>query len=169
MSGAWIRGALAAAFVLVAAVALLAVRDNERVLAEGRIVLAELAPVDPRSLMQGDYMALRYAVDAELMASLPRTPAPPPDYAHLAVDAAGRARFAGTGERLPSAPDQVAMRIRRRDGGYSIGPNGFFFQEGSAERFAGARWGEFRVDAAGKALLTYLRDEQLQRLGEIRR
>jgi len=169
MSGAWIRGALAAAFLLVTAVASMAVRDNERVLAEGRIVLAELAPVDPRSLMQGDYMALRYAVDAELMASLPRTPAPPPDYAHLVVDEAGRAAFAGTGDETPSAPNQVAMKIRSRDGGYSIGPNAFFFQEGTADVFAGARWGEFRVDPAGKALLTHLRDENLQRLGEIRR
>jgi uncharacterized membrane-anchored protein len=169
MGSALIRGALGAAFALVTVVTLLAVRDNERVLTDGRVVLAELAPVDPRSLMQGDYMALRYAVDNELAASLPGDEAPPPAYAQLELDEAGRAHFAGTGDRLPAAAQQVAMKLRRRDGGYSIGPNAFFFQEGTAAAFAGARWGEFRVDAGGKALLTHLRDEQLQRLGEIRR
>ena len=28
--------------------------SNERILADGRVVLLELAPIDPRSLMQGD-------------------------------------------------------------------------------------------------------------------
>ena len=36
--------------------------SNERILSGGQTVLLELAPVDPRSLMQGDYMALNYAL-----------------------------------------------------------------------------------------------------------
>jgi uncharacterized membrane-anchored protein len=36
--------------------------QRERILSDGRVVLLELQPVDPRSLMQGDYMALRFAV-----------------------------------------------------------------------------------------------------------
>src|SRR5438105_15478185 len=36
--------------------------QKEDLLAHGRIVLLELAPVDPRSLMQGDYMALRFRI-----------------------------------------------------------------------------------------------------------
>ncbi len=41
--------------------------QKERLLAKGEVVLLPLAPLDPRSLMQGDYMRLRYqlAVDAE--------------------------------------------------------------------------------------------------------
>lgn len=35
--------------------------QRERILSDGRVVLLELEPVDPRSLMQGDYMALRFA------------------------------------------------------------------------------------------------------------
>ncbi|MFX7329222.1 GDYXXLXY domain-containing protein, partial [Acinetobacter baumannii] len=34
--------------------------QKEMLLKEGQLVLLPLAPVDPRSLMQGDYMALRY-------------------------------------------------------------------------------------------------------------
>lgn len=36
--------------------------DKEKHLAEGQVVYLELAPVDPRSLMQGDYMALNFRV-----------------------------------------------------------------------------------------------------------
>ncbi|MFZ2755004.1 MAG: GDYXXLXY domain-containing protein [Lysobacteraceae bacterium] len=36
--------------------------QRERILSDGRVLLLELQPVDPRSLMQGDYMALRFAV-----------------------------------------------------------------------------------------------------------
>ncbi len=35
---------------------------NESVLNDGEIVLLKLRPVDPRSLMQGDYMALRFSL-----------------------------------------------------------------------------------------------------------
>lgn len=167
---AWaIRGALIAALALAVGAPLFAVRDFEQTLASGRVVLAELAPVDPRSLMQGDYMALRFALDNEL----PRHPAGSsdarrvPSYAHIAVDTQGRATLAGLGDSAPADDAGLLhMRIRTRDGLSSIGPNAFFFEEGSAQRFEAARWGEFRVGANGKALLTHLRDERLERIGE---
>jgi uncharacterized membrane-anchored protein len=63
MTGAGWRGAVA---LLTAVAALTAVNFSiaakERLLAHGRIVVLELAPVDPRSLMQGDYMQLNYRV-----------------------------------------------------------------------------------------------------------
>ena len=59
------------AVILITGFALLAlvnlsIYKREALLARGRIVLLELAPVDPRSLMQGDYMALRFRVGSEL-------------------------------------------------------------------------------------------------------
>lgn len=162
------KAVLLAAFLLVVAAALLAIRGHERTLAEGSVVLVELAPVDPRSLMQGDYMALRFAIDDEL----PRRPDeaggrtdPPPIFAYLALDGDGRASLAGLGDSLtPPVAGLVTIRIRWRGGRPSIGPNAYFFQEGTAERFAAARWGEFRVGSKGSALLTQLRDAKLERL-----
>jgi uncharacterized membrane-anchored protein len=169
MNRSMLRAVLVAAFMLVALAALLAVRGHERTLAEGRVVLAELAPVDPRSLMQGDYMALRFAIDEELrLRAVDSAAMPLPRYAVLLLDAAGRATLAELSDVLPApATDHVAVRIRHRDGGLSIGPNAFFFQEGAAERFGAARWGEFRVAPDGKALLTHLRDAEFNRLGDI--
>ena len=39
---------------------------KEELLSNGQLVLLELAPVDPRSLMQGDYMRLRYAISGNI-------------------------------------------------------------------------------------------------------
>ena len=39
--------------------------QREQLLGSGRVVILELAPVDPRSLMQGDYMALTFAAGAD--------------------------------------------------------------------------------------------------------
>ena len=36
--------------------------QKEKLLTDGQLVLLELAPVDPRSLMQGDYMRLNYDI-----------------------------------------------------------------------------------------------------------
>ena len=167
-TGVGLRLAIVGALVLVCGLALQAIRDKEAILAQGRVLRLELAPVDPRSLMQGDYMALRFAIDNAL-------PAPhalggaPPRFAVVELDAQGRASLAGLAQHGVVEPGQVAMRIRRRDGGFSVGPNAFFFQEGTAADFEAARWGEFRVAPDGTALLTHLLDGELQRLGASRR
>ena len=38
--------------------------QKEQTLKDGQLVLLPLAPVDPRSLMQGDYMSLNYEVNS---------------------------------------------------------------------------------------------------------
>ncbi|MDR2129340.1 MAG: GDYXXLXY domain-containing protein, partial [Burkholderiaceae bacterium] len=164
------KAALAGAYVLIAGAAAWSVAGFERTLAAGQVVLVELAPVDPRSLMQGDYMALRFEVDRHLREKIGgsmrqwRDPAPPPAYAYLALDAQRRATLAGVGDRLPAPAGQVAMRIRVRHNSPSVGPNAFFFQEGTASAYEGAKWGEFRVAPNGKALLTHLRDGALAQI-----
>ena len=159
------RVGILAAWLLICVIVIHAVIGFERTLRDGQWVLLELAPVDPRSLMQGDYMALRFAVDAQL----PRGEQPLPVYAYLHIGAGGRAVLAGTGSQLATEPGVVSMRIRRGSAGASLGPNAFFFQEGTATVYEQARWGGFRVAADGTALLAALYDEELQLLGSNRR
>jgi len=40
--------------------------QTEHFLKDGKSVYLKLAPVDPRSLMQGDYMAFRYDIENSL-------------------------------------------------------------------------------------------------------
>ena len=149
------------------------IAGKERHLREGRIVYLELAPRDPRSLMQGDYMALNYKMANQLQSALPTNKAKGRE---TEIDAAdGRlvarldeksvAHFVRIENEKPLAPDEVLLRYRIRGGNVKFASNAFFFQEGKANLYAPARYGEFRVMRDGEILLTDLNDETLRRLG----
>ncbi|MCI0507948.1 MAG: GDYXXLXY domain-containing protein, partial [Gammaproteobacteria bacterium] len=56
-------------FGVLAVVLLLAnyfIISKEQVLANGKVMLLDLAPRDPRSILQGDYMVLRYRMAADI-------------------------------------------------------------------------------------------------------
>ena len=150
------------ALVLLAGLVALALVDwtiaaRERLVTEGRVVLLELAPVDPRSLMQGDYMALRFRI-ADV---LTRDGAVPADgRLVVAVGPGDVATFRRLDDDSPLAPDEARLRYRIRDDTVKLATNAFFFGEGEGARYTGARYGEFRVAPDGDALLTGLRDRE---------
>ena len=132
---------------------------KERLRSNGQVVYLELAPVDPRSLMQGDYMALNFKLAREIKAE-PGGPL----VAILKLDQRRVGEFARfyTGGEL--SPDEVRFRFRIRNDSVWLGTNAFFFHEGEAERYRGARFGEFRVNEDGDAMLVDLRDKDLQKM-----
>jgi uncharacterized membrane-anchored protein len=136
----------------------------ERLRSGGRVVLLELAPVDPRSLMQGDYMALRFAVEDE---AFRRGPAKELRDGKIVVrlDPRGIGKFVRRDDGQPLATGEIPLRYRVREGRVRFATNGYFFQEGHAELYAHARYGEFRVSSSGELLLTCVRGEDLARLG----
>lgn len=159
------RGALVVGGLLLAlGVSNAAIVGKERLVAEGTTVLLELAPVDPRSLIQGDYMRLDYALTREMADSQrvwPRT-----GQIVVRLDGAGVARFvrrhtAGT----PLGPREQLLTYRRRRGGIRVGSDAFHFQEGHAARYQGARYGELRVDRSGASVLVGLRDSSRKVVG----
>ena len=87
------------------------VSKKERLLASGDTVLLELAPVDPRSLMQGDYMRLDYAIARQWRqdASWPRDGA-----VVVVLDESGVAQFQrrDQGESLAAGERRLTYRIR---------------------------------------------------------
>jgi uncharacterized membrane-anchored protein len=132
--------------------------DKERVIRGGETIYLELAPVDPRSLMQGDYMALRFRLAEEIERWREDEERERLRTAPLRVDARGVATLATAG-----GPTEIAFRIRR--GAVWLGTNAYFFAEGTADRYAGARYGEFRIDrSSGEAVLVGLRDADLNPL-----
>jgi uncharacterized membrane-anchored protein len=128
------------------------------------LVLLELAPVDPRSLMQGDYMALRFHAANEAFG--PGRVATDAADGHLVLrlDEKGVAQFVRLGDATPLGAGEIRLRYRVRGGTPKLSTNAFFFEEGSAARYSEARYGEFRVDADGEAILTGLRDRELRGL-----
>lgn len=144
--------------------------SNERILAEGQVVHLELAPVDPRSLMQGDYMVLNYAV-ADALRRMAGAERRADGFAVLRLDAQRVGQLVRTAPTLAEAAPgegEVALRYRVRERRLHVATNAFFFQEGHEPVFRDARYGEFRVGAGGEPRLVALLDERLRRLGENR-
>ncbi|MCW5629178.1 MAG: GDYXXLXY domain-containing protein [Rhodoferax sp.] len=164
--------ALVSALVVLALVTLSIVAKEEQ-LANGRLVLLKLAPVDPRSLMQGDYMALRYRMQDDaraairLAAGIAERGRPGSDGLSIAdghivatVDGNSVASYRRLHDATPLAANEILLRYRVRNGQIRFATNAFFFEEGTARRYEPARYGEFRVAADGELLLTGLRDAQ---------
>ena len=152
----------------------------ETILATGRTVMLQLAPVDPRALLQGDYMALRfdvarqverarYKARAEAASANPGTaPGERPaldGYLVLELDRDGVAQLVRMQPaRTPLNAGETLLRYRIRNDQTYIVTNAFFFPEGEAKHFEAARFGELRVSAEGTGLLVRLRDGDLNPL-----
>jgi uncharacterized membrane-anchored protein len=152
--------------VLVTGIAVLALVNysiyrKEQLLADGRMVFLELAPVDPRSLMQGDYMALRFRLQNEAWVGGGRRDG----YMVVAPDSHGVAVFRRVDDGAPLASGELKIHYRVRDNQIRLGTGAFFFQEGNQQYYRGARYGEARIDSGGEMLLTGLRGQGLEKLG----
>jgi len=148
-------------------------------LATGDTVLLALAPVDPRGFMQGDYMALSYALERDVFDAIQpeydnsepenldlesdefepdfRIYEPSEGYVIVSLDENRVGRFmrlADTNKRDNLAANELPIHYRIRHGSVQLATNAFFFQEGHAKAFEAAEYGLFRVNDKGEPLLT---------------
>ena len=172
---------------LILAVVNLAIWQNERLIKQGETLLLELAPVDPRSLMQGDYMALSYALERDIFDAMrPKHPhstqdelgseldveldeldtdfriyEPSDGYVIVKIDdnnVGHFVRLADSNSREELTKSELPIYYRIRNGSVQLATNAFFFQEGHAEAFEAAEYGLFRVNDKGEPLLTEMVD-----------
>lgn len=161
-------GLVAAALILTSAAATggltaKGIGEKEAIITGGRRVFVALAPVDPRSLMQGDYMALRFALPDVSKAPSPQSGATL--YAVGTIDGRGVVTLTGASPTLPSpADDRIAFVLGVKNGRWLLGTDAWFFKEGTAQSWGAARFGEFRVTRDGQAILVGMADEQLKGL-----
>jgi uncharacterized membrane-anchored protein len=160
-SGALAPAAIVASVVLTLAVANIGIWRNEDVIRNGRPVYIELAPVDPRSLMQGDYMALNFRVPmADNTERLLQWGRP---LAIAQIDGRGVAtirRIHAAG--APLAADEVAIELTPKNGRWTVVTDAWFFRQGDGARWSAARFGEFRLLPDGRALLVGMADRELK-------
>ncbi len=155
-----------AAGVVLLALANWTVAQREDQLANGRVVLLELAPVDPRSLMQGDYMALRFKAADDAFGRFGKLKDVPPDGRIIVkLDERAIGSFVRRDGGEPLAQGEVALRYRIRAERVKFATNAYFFQEGHARLYEGARYGEFRVAPDGEMLLAHMIGQKFERLG----
>ncbi len=131
--------------------------EKQKIKDHGEVVLLELAPVDPRSLMQGDYMRLRYAIErvtpvVELQSHQKR------GYMVIQPDEDNVAQFVRFYNYEPLKAGEKLLHFNRKRG-LQIMPDSFMFQEGHAEYYEDAKYGVFKFDNSGKHLLVGLADE----------
>ncbi len=138
------------------------IAKKEELLKDGQLVLLELAPVDPRSLMQGDYMALRYKISENIdFDNMPKR-----GYCVVVLDQNNRAnkvRFQK--DFTPLNKDEHLIEYTASDKwNINIGAESFFFQEGQAGKYEKAKYGGVKIDKDGNSLLVGLYDEQLRKI-----
>lgn len=135
--------------------------SKEKLLATGKPVYLRLAPVDPRSLMQGDYMRLSFAI----VDSIHNDRLPKRGYCVIQQDSLGLVNRVRWQEK--SAPLYAGEQLIKYTTGSSriqLGAESYFFQEGKADKYNNARYGLIKVDASGNTLLVGLCDSSLRKL-----
>ncbi|MFT5706078.1 MAG: putative membrane-anchored protein [Oceanospirillaceae bacterium] len=159
--------------IVIAALLNFTIYQREALLSDGQVVLLKLAPVDPRSLMQGDYMRLRFDIESTLL----KKSTSKKDRGMNVLDDADQGLFVVKldknsvasyqsiyqGQAL--AENQIKMQFRIRNRKVRLATHAFFFEEGSADLYSKALYGEFRVAENGELLLNSLRDKQFKTLG----
>jgi uncharacterized membrane-anchored protein len=146
--------------IVVLAVANVGIWQKETLIGTGTAVFVELAPVDPRSLMEGDFMRLRFVVPfGDRWGVKARAPK-----AIARVDSRGVATLVRLDDGKPLAAGEIRIQLVEKNNDWAIATDAWYFQEGEAGRWAGARYGEFRIDHDGNALLVGLRGADLKKL-----
>lgn len=157
----WAHGAaFFGSAILALGIANVSIMHKEAVAAAGTTVFVELAPIDPRSLVQGDYMSLSFKTGplAETGSSdVPRSLVGMRD--NRGVWSVERAD-----DGTPLEPGELKINL----GGTAAHPifvtDAWFFKEGEARRWQTARFGELRVKPDGSAVLVGMRGKNLEEL-----
>ena len=134
-------------------------------------VYFELAPVDPRSLMQGDYMRLNYRIMENLRKEFDRIRSA----GEIEIPAAGKIVVRLDERRVvflkgmwngdPLAENERLLHYSN-GGGWRVhvGSESFFFEEGQGKAYQEARYGVFKLGKDGQTILRALADENLVRI-----
>jgi uncharacterized membrane-anchored protein len=158
------RLGIVATAVLVLLAANFAIWQKQDLIARGQPAFIELAPVDPRSLMQGDYMRLRFRLPSHVLDEAGGLL----DNKRPVIVGLRDDRGVVTVLRLhrgePLAAGELRIELTPAGGSWVIVSDAWSFAEGEAARWAPARYGEFRIDDKGRALLVGLRGPKLETL-----
>lgn len=156
-------GAMVLGAVLTLVLANFSIWQKETLIAQGQKVFVELAPVDPRSLMQGDFMRLNYRVPGTMDADLRDLVTTQRPHVIARRDDRGVAQLLRVVRAdAPLNEGEMRIELTPKDGRWILVSDAWFFREGDARRWEAAKYGEFRVTPDGRALLVGLADAQLQ-------
>ncbi len=138
------------------------VYSKEQTLKNGKLILLKLAPVDPRSLMQGDYMTLNYSISNLVDVS----PLGKRGYCILKLDKnniAYAVRFQKNPD--PVHPNEFLIKYSSSDSfRIKLGAESFFFEEGKGDGYEKAKYGGLKIDEVGNSILIGLYNDKLKEI-----
>ena len=140
------------------------IAGKEQIVRNGTTVLLQIAPRDPRSLLQGDYMALRYTM-AGVVANAAEQFEMNDGIAVIELGELNEAKFVSLYKDQSLQDGQHLLRYRKRGDSVRLASDAYFFEEGSGQEYRGARFGEIRINTEGDAVLIGLLDADGERLG----
>ncbi|MDR2050414.1 MAG: GDYXXLXY domain-containing protein [Deltaproteobacteria bacterium] len=145
----------------------LSILRKENILESGQPVILRLQPLDPRSLMQGDYMILNFSLESDVLKEYRRGEIP--ERGLVVLRRAGKEHVferLHAGEKLREG--EALLEFRRFGRGVRISGGSFFFEEGQGKLYANARYAELRVDRQGRATISSLLDSRGEKLRKAR-
>lgn len=115
------------------------------------------APIDPRSLIQGDYMILNYDITESARGEARNLRK---GYIRVRLNNLKAAEFMKVSkEYLPSSDNELSIQFHQNDSTIDIGVNSYLFQEGAGNRFQRAQYAEVIELKNGKLRLKHLLDK----------
>ncbi|CAM3791686.1 GDYXXLXY domain-containing protein [Litorimonas haliclonae] len=138
-------------------IALNKVRDD------GQTVYLDLRPVDPRALMLGDYMRLRYT-EERVPEGRDIDDLPPKGAFVMTLNENNVGSFSHLDSKAKISSNEVRFNYTRTNRSLTFGAPRFYFENGTAQTYENARYGVFKVSPAGKAILVNLADEKFKTL-----
>ena len=142
----------------------LGIWQNETLIARSPAIFVELTPVDPRSLMQGDFMRLRFSLPPEVQETGRWAEGGNRSRVVAHIDARGVATIKKMDDGSPLQANEILIELTSTRDGWTLASDAWYFKEGEAARWSRAKYGEFRVGSAGRALLVGLRGPALEAL-----
>lgn len=135
---------------------------QEQIRNSKNIVFVKLAPVDPRSIMQGDYMRLNYDLT---IIEKDKVPDHSSGRFALNIDENNVATL-GTiyADKNLLKGKKTLNYFKGLKGHISIKPNTFLFQEGKRKHYEQAKYAIFSFNEKGDSMLINLADKNLNSL-----
>jgi len=146
--------------LIVIVVANILILKKENTIKRGELILLKLTPIDPRSLLQGDYMYLNYEITRNIDNNSSKR-----GFLVVATNIHHVAEIVRLQpDKLPLNEGEILIKYFYNSGRYSIGSESFFFEEGHGTKFENAIYGELKVDKLGNMVLTGLCDGSFEKI-----
>ena len=123
------------------------IHHKEQLLDHGTQVRLELAPVDPRSLMHGDYMALRYKVADDCTNE---------EDNYVVVNKENGDFVRSQKDMQDMALNEVALKLKHDGYQFHLSSESYFFEEGTDTLYEHAKYALVVVDTDGSIFIKNL-------------